>query len=109
MLWYKEVVLATVTAGTAAANTVSLKGMIEQILVFPLSVTGSVLSTSDWSLSIIDKDSDTTRLYTSETGRVEDCISLPVGLGVSEKFTLRYTGVTGAVTTMRAILRVREN
>jgi hypothetical protein len=108
MLWHKEIVSVTVTAGTGAANSGRMRGMIEQVIVVPRNSSGAEVSGSDWSLSISDKDNDVLRLYQSETGRMEDIKNIPVGTDKSEKLTLAFTSISGTVATMRAVFKIRE-
>ncbi len=108
MLLKKETVSVTVVAATGATNTNNLKGIIEQLIVTPLSSTGSEVTGSEWNLSIIDRDNDVLRKYTSETGRMEDVRRFPVGSDRLEKLTFQFTGITGTVETMKSLLRISE-
>lgn len=69
MLWHKEIVTATITAGTGAANTVALKGKVEQMVVTPLN--GTVAQSVSWTLNVIDKDDDAV-LQITHVGRLDD-------------------------------------
>jgi hypothetical protein len=108
MLWHNEIITATVTAGTAASNTASIKGVIEQIIVTPRNSAGAIIDTSDWSLDLIDRNDDVVRRYQLETGRLEDIDRVPVGGDRSEKLTLTFTSISGTVATMRIVLKIRE-
>jgi len=108
MLLKKETVSVTVVAATGAANTNNLKGVVEQLIITPLDSNGAEVTTSEWSLSIIDRDNDVLRKYASETGRVEDVRRFPVGSDRLEKLTFQFTGITGTVATMKSLLRMTE-
>ena len=105
MLWHKEILTATVTAGTGAVNTIPLKGKIEQMVVTALN--GTVPQNVSWTLNVLDKEDDAV-LQITHIGRLDDRTLLPVGKDVAEKYTFVFTAVAGTVTTMRTFMKVRE-
>lgn len=108
MIWHKEIVTVTITAGTGAANTNALRGLISQMVILPLNSSGVLQTVAAWDLDIIDKDGDKLDSYSGYTGRLDNRTSLPVGRESNEKLTLSFANVSTAAATMRVFLKVME-
>ncbi len=107
MLWHKERISLTVAAGTIAGNTGKLKGVVEQFIVTPQDSNGVTVDGAKWDLEITDKDGDVVECYDNIVGRYDNRVRLPVGTDTSEKFKLKFSGVT-STTTINIIIKVLE-
>lgn len=101
MLWSKYKYSLTVSGGTVSGNTDFMRGMVEQLYVYPTT------STTQWDLNIIDRDGDIVYSRTSETGNLSDKAEIPVGRDSNERFTMQLLNVT-ANEVIKLIFRVRE-
>jgi hypothetical protein len=82
--------------------------MVEQMIITPLDSSAVENSAADWNLSIIDRDDDTVRKFTEETGRLDTLNGLPVGSDLRDIYTLTFTSVTNSPATIRVVMKVRE-
>lgn len=101
MIWSKYKYTLTVSGGTVSGNTDFMRGMVEQLYVYPTT------STTQWDLSIVDRDGDVVYSRTSEVGNLSDKAELPAGRDNNERFTMVFTNVT-ANENIKVIYRVRE-
>lgn len=102
MLFAKYKYSLTVSGGTVALNTNSMRGMIEQIIITPTT------STNQWDLNLIDRDGDIIYNRVSEVGTVNDRTALvPAGRDSSEILTISFLNVT-INEVIKIIFKVRE-
>lgn len=108
MLFLKETLQVTITAGTGAGNTSSLRGIIQQFIITPIDSNGAEVTNAAWDLNVTDSDGDKMDVYTTQTGRFDNRTPLIIGRDRLEKYTLTFANVTNAPARMRIIFKVKE-
>lgn len=101
MLHDKKKYSVTISGGVGSFNTDAMRGMIDQLLIIPLT------SSNTYSISMLDRDGDTVYQFLNAYGRIDDRSGLPIGKDISEKWTISFTNVNinEAITV---IFKVRE-
>lgn len=102
MIFAKNKYILTVSGGTVSSNTDAMRGMIEQIIITPTTLT------NQWDFNLIDRDGDIVYPRNVETGTINDRTALvPAGRDSAEKFTMQFLNVT-INEPITVIFKVRE-
>ncbi len=102
MIFSKYKYTLTVSGGTVSVNTDSIMGMIEQIIITPLT------STNSYDFSLTDRDGDILYSRNTETGTVNDRTAWTlVGRDSSERLTMKIANAT-INENIKIVFKIRE-